>query len=55
MLSCRTLSYCSLCLGLLIMVSCGPRLKTPALVSFEQQRLDQSKVQKLQSQCPPNE
>lgn len=39
-------------LSILGLSACGPRLKTPALVSFEQQKLDQSKVQKLQNQCP---
>ncbi|MAD60932.1 MAG: hypothetical protein CMH49_05390 [Myxococcales bacterium] len=52
MFSCRTLNCFLLSISCLGVTACGPRLKTPALVSFEQQRLDQSKVQKLQTQCP---
>lgn len=40
----------SLSLGLF--VACGPRLKTPELVSFERRKLDQAQLQSLQSQCP---
>ena len=52
MFSCRTLKFFLLSVSFFGVISCGPRLKTPALVSFEQQKLEQSKVQKLQTQCP---
>jgi outer membrane protein OmpA-like peptidoglycan-associated protein len=37
---------------LLILVGCGPRLKTPEMVSFEQQKMDVSKLQSLQGKSP---
>ena len=35
-----------------LMVSCGPRLKSAEMVSFESQMMNQAQLQKLQTQCP---
>ena len=37
---------------LILTCGCSPRLKTPELVSFEQQKMDQTKLQSLQTNCP---
>ena len=37
---------------MLLLCSCGPRIKSHSLVSFEQQKLDQSKVERLQKYAP---
>jgi hypothetical protein len=37
---------------LLTFIGCGPRLKTPEMVSFEQQKMDVNKLQSLQGKSP---
>lgn len=46
--------FISIILGssVLFSLGCGPRLKTPGLVSFEQQKMDTVHLQSLQSKCP---
>lgn len=39
-------------MSLCFMIACGPRLKSAEMVSFEQQMMNQTQLQKLQGECP---